>query len=59
MMRKTIEKFYDWLFAEKESGEEVPYANKRFMFWFSIISFAVVLFFIIKDVVKNIQNVQP
>jgi len=58
-MRKTIEKFYGWLFADKENDEEVPYANKRFMFWFSIISFAVVLFFIIKDVVKNIQNVQP
>ncbi|MGM0580440.1 MAG: hypothetical protein ACQETL_07160 [Bacteroidota bacterium] len=58
-MRKTIEKFYGWLFADKEREEEVPYANKRFMFWFSIISFAIVLFFIIKDVVKNIQNVQP
>ncbi|WKV10690.1 hypothetical protein [Marivirga harenae] len=57
-MRKTIEKFYDWLFANKENDEVVPFANKRFMFWFSIISFAVVLFFIIKDVVRNIQNVQ-
>ncbi|WKK77798.2 hypothetical protein QYS49_12325 [Marivirga salinae] len=56
-MRKTIEKFYGWLFADKENDEEVPYANKRFMFWFSIISFAIVLFFIVKDVVKNIQNV--
>tara|TARA_R100000152_G_C6754661_1_gene178370 strand:+ start:1084 stop:1260 length:177 start_codon:yes stop_codon:yes gene_type:complete len=56
-MRKTIEKFYGWLFADKENDGEVPYANKRFMFWFSIISFAVVLFFIIKDVVKNIQTV--
>lgn len=58
-MRKTIEKFYNWLFADKKSEEDVPYANKRFMFWFSIISFAIVLFFIVKDVVKNIQNVQP
>lgn len=57
-MRKTVEKFYGWLFADKESDEAVPYANKRFMFWFSIISFAIVLFFIIKDVVKNIQTVQ-
>ncbi len=57
-MRKTIEKFYDWLFADKETEEEVPFANKRFMFWFSIVSFAIVLFFILKDVVTNIQNVQ-
>ncbi len=56
-MRPIIEKFYNALFADKETEEEVPYANKKFMFWFSIISFSVVLFFIIKDVVKNIQNI--
>ncbi|MBK6263419.1 hypothetical protein JKA74_00115 [Marivirga sp. S37H4] len=56
-MRAIIEKFYDKLFADKEDSEEVPYANKKFMFWFSLISFAIVLFFIIKDVVRNIQNI--
>jgi len=56
-MRQLIEKFYEKIFADPDENEKVPYANKKFMFWFSIISFAVVLFFIIKDVVKNIQNV--
>ncbi len=56
-MRPIIEKFYGWIFSDKESEEEVPFANKKFMFWFSIISFAIVLFFIIRDVVKNIQNI--
>lgn len=56
-MKAVIEKFYDRLFADKENPEEVPYANKRFMFWFSLASFAIVLFFIIKDVVKNIQSI--
>jgi hypothetical protein len=55
-MRSIIERFYDWIFSDPERKEEVPYANKRFMFWFSIVSFSVVLFFIILDIVKNIQN---
>ena len=56
-MRNIIEKFYDSLFGEKANPEEVPYANKKFMFWFSLASFAIVLFFIIKDVIKNIQSI--
>ncbi len=56
-MRALIEKFYNKIFADAESREEVPYANKKFMFWFSIGSFAIVLFFIIKDVITNIQNI--
>ena len=57
-MKQIIEKFYQKLFMDENSEEEVPFSNKRFMFWFSIISFAVVLFFIVKDVLKNIQNIQ-
>ena len=56
-MRPLTEKFYHCLFADTENSEEIPYSNKKFMFWFSLISFSVVLFFIIKDVVKNIQNI--
>lgn len=55
-MRKVIEKFYDGIFLDKENPSEVPYANKKFMFWFSVISFSIVLFFIIKDIVHNIQS---
>jgi len=56
-MKGLIEKFYDKIFADPERGEEVPYANKKFMFWFSIVSFTIVLFFIVKDIVQNIQRV--
>jgi hypothetical protein len=53
-MQKIIEKFYAILFENKESKESVPYANKAFMFYFSIVSFSVVLYFIIKDILNNI-----
>lgn len=57
-MKRIIEKFYDSIFLDKTSEEEVPYANKRFMFWFSVISFSIVLFFIIKDIVQNIAEMK-
>lgn len=54
-MRKVIEKFYDWLFLdEKTNKEDIPYGNKAFMFWFSIVAFATVIFFIARDVLGNI-----
>jgi hypothetical protein len=57
-MKKVIEKFYDALFLDKEKADEVPYANKKFMFWFSVISFSVVLFFIMKDILQNIAEIK-
>lgn len=55
-MKKVIVKFYDKIFLDEDAkSEEVPYGNKLFMFWFSMISFMVVMFFIAKEVVKNIQ----
>ncbi|MFQ3212980.1 MAG: hypothetical protein ACJAT1_002189 [Marivirga sp.] len=57
-MKTVIEKFYNALFLGEEKADEVPYANKKFMFWFSVISFSVVLFFIIKDILQNIAQVK-
>ncbi|HYG37821.1 MAG TPA: hypothetical protein VD908_04345 [Cytophagales bacterium] len=60
-MKRIIEKFYGFIFAEKDDKEatEVPYANKVFMFYFTIIVTAVVLFLIIADIVKNIEKISP
>ena len=58
-MKKLIEKFYSLIFEDKEDTEkeEVPYANKVFMFYFSLIVSIVVLILIIGDIVKNIQKI--
>jgi hypothetical protein len=58
-MKKLIEKFYSLIFEDKEEEpkEEVPYANKVFMFYFSIIVSLVVLILIIGDIIKNIEKI--
>ena len=56
-MKQLIEKFYNKLFSDTDQTEEVPYANKRFVFWFAIVSFSIVLAFIIKDIIKNIEKI--
>lgn len=55
-MKAFIEKFYDKIFADEEREEEVPYANKKFMFYFTIILSTIVLVLIVKDIVENIQE---
>ncbi|MDN4164335.1 hypothetical protein QWY31_02415 [Cytophagales bacterium LB-30] len=59
-LQGIIEKFYAKVFEDPETKdtEPVPYANKRFMFWFSLVLFAVVLALIIKDIIHNIQSQQ-
>lgn len=54
-MRTTIEKFYHSFFAEAEQDQAVPFANKAFMFYFSIITFLLATIFISLDIAKNIQ----
>ena len=56
-MKRLVEKFYNKLFSDADQTEEVPYANKQFIFWFSLFSFGIVLFFIIKDIIKNIEKI--
>lgn len=56
-MKRLIEKYYNKLFRDADQTEEVPYGNKQFFFWFSLISFGIVLFFIIKDIIKNIEKI--
>lgn len=53
-MQRLIEKFYALLFLDETSQEEVPYANKAFMFYFSFITTLVVVFLIVKDILKNV-----
>jgi hypothetical protein len=56
MLKSAIIKFYDAIFLDdKHKSEEIPYGNKVFMFWFSLASFSIVGFFIVKEVLKNIQ----
>lgn len=57
MLKKWIEKLYAALY-QQDPEEEVPYANKKVMFWVTIGGFAIVLFFIIRDVVHNIQQMK-
>ena len=57
-MKKIITKFYSLIFEDKENQEEeVPYANKVFMFYFSIIVSLIVIILIVNDIVKNIQKI--
>jgi hypothetical protein len=57
-MKKIITKFYSLIFEDKENQEEeVPYANKVFMFYFSIIVSLVVIILIVNDIIKNIQKI--
>ncbi len=62
-MKRVIEKFYGWIFEDKDQpdAEPVPYANKVFMFYFTIIVSAVALFLVVQDILKNIEkmNVPP
>ncbi len=57
-MKKIIEKFYAFIFADKEDEEPVPYSNKVFMFYFSIIITSVVLFLIVEDILRNIEKMK-
>ena len=56
MLRSTIEKFYNFLFLDEDQEEEVPFANKAFMFYFSIIVFLVVVVLIGLDIAENISE---
>lgn len=55
-MKKIIEKFYDKIFADEEEKEVVPYANKVFMFYFSIVIASVIVVLITLDIIKNIKQ---
>lgn len=57
-MKRIIERFYALIFEDKENpnSEPTPYANKAFMFYFSLIITMIVLFLIISDIIKNIQK---
>lgn len=57
MLKKWIEKLYSALY-QQDSEEQVPYANKKVMFWVTIGGFAIVLFFILRDVMHNIQQMK-
>lgn len=56
MLKNTIEKFYAFLFADENQGEEVPYANKAFMFYFSITVFIIIAVLIGLDIAENIKE---
>lgn len=56
MLRNTIEKFYAFLFMDEDQKEDVPFANKAFMFYFSTIAFIVVIILIGLDIAENIRE---
>lgn len=55
-MKKIIEWYYDKIFADKESNEEVPYLNKLWIFIISVILGSVTLILITLDIIKNIKS---
>ncbi|MDN5199762.1 hypothetical protein QQ008_00270 [Fulvivirgaceae bacterium BMA10] len=55
MIRRLIEGFYDKVFSSSKE-EEVPYANKVFMFIFSIATFTFIIFIAVKDILKNLDK---
>ena len=57
MFRSQIEKFYSLIFSDDENSESVPYANKVFMFYFSITAFAIVVLLIAIDIAENVSGV--
>lgn len=57
MFRTQVEKFYSLIFSDDEQEEKIPYANKAFMFYFSIITFVIAAILIGKDIADNINGV--
>ncbi|MEM7549748.1 MAG: hypothetical protein AAF363_08740 [Bacteroidota bacterium] len=55
-MDKFINKFYDLIFSDPDDDQEIPVANKRFIFYFTCVISTVVLITIIFDIVKNINE---
>lgn len=55
-MKKWVIKYYDVVFGEDETKEEVPYGNKLFMFIFSAVVFVAVIIFIVLDIMENISQ---
>lgn len=56
MNKSLVEKFYALIFADEGDEKQVPYANKVFMFWFSLIAFLVVAVLIGLDIAENISQ---
>lgn len=55
-MKKVVIKYYDFLFGDEEKDEEVPYANKLFMFIFSNVLLLVVITLIVLDIMENVSG---
>jgi len=56
MLKNAIEKFYNLLFLDENQEHEVPYANKAFMFYFSLILFMIIVVLIGLDIAENIRE---
>lgn len=56
MLKGFVEKFYNLIFADEDAAEKIPYGNKLFMFWFSVISFLIVAVLIGLDIAQNISE---
>lgn len=54
-MKRFIVKYYDFIFRDEDQKEQVPYANKLFMFIFSLTVFIIIIILIILDILENIS----
>lgn len=57
LMNNLIEKFYTLLFSEDQKTDDVPYAHKLLIFRITLLISVIVLFFMIRFIVKNMENI--
>ena len=53
-MKALIEKYYSWIFAQ-DDDKEVPYLGKVFLFFFTLALSGLLVFLLVRDIVRNVQ----
>ncbi|CAN5630080.1 hypothetical protein BH23BAC1_BH23BAC1_42300 [soil metagenome] len=56
-MINLVEKFYAIIFSENYRSEEILYNHKLMVFSITLFILAIILFFMITFIVKNIQQI--